>query len=273
MKHRKIAFIGAGNMARAMVMGMLEDGYPAKSITIANRSAEKLAFFKAQGVRVTQDNRQAVEGAETVVLAVKPDQVKEVCQQISSQLEDDTLVVSVAAGISTDFIAHCVGKALPIARVMPNTASAVSAGVTGVFFNEVVDEAQANYIEDLFSTISLVVSLEEEQQLPIVTAVSGSGIAYYFRIMEYMQQEAVRLGLPEDVAKVMVAQTALGAAKCALESDDDLGTLCKQVISPGGTTQAALEVMDQYELESIMCKAMRAAFDRSKEITEALCKH
>lgn len=272
MQHKKITFIGAGNMARAIVLGMLNNFYPQSHITISNRSSEKLSFYDELELKTTQDNIAAVKGAEVVVLAVKPHQIKEVCEQIKDKLAKNTLIVSVAAGITTDYIMHCLGGSRAVVRCMPNTGSAVSAGVTGVFANAYVTPAQEALIEAVFSPISMIVWLEDEELVSVVTAVSGSGIAYYFQIMEAMQQEAIRLGLPEEVVKFMVAQTALGAAKMSLESEDDFATLRDAVVSPGGSTASALQAMEASGLDATIQGGMQAALNRSKEMAEELCK-
>lgn len=272
MHYKKITFIGSGNMARAIVLGMLEDNYPTAMLTMTNRSAKKLDYYSERGIQVTQDNGAAVKDADVVVLTVKPYQIQEACRELVGKLKKDVLIISVAAGITTEFITQCLSGEYAVVRAMPNTALAVSAGVTGVFANDYVTATQEELVEEIFAAISLIVWLEDETLIPVVTAVSGSGIAYYFRFMELMECEAVNMGLPAEVVKVMVAQTALGAAKLALELDDDFKKLCENVTSPNGTTERALAVMDENNLGVTVQNVMRAAFNRSKEITEELCK-
>lgn len=271
MEHKNITFIGAGNMARAIVLGMLNAFYPSEQITMSNRSAEKLVFFEELETAVCQNNQNAVANADVVILAVKPNQIGGVCQEIAAVLPPHALVISVAAGITTEFIDAQLGGDRAVVRAMPNTGSAVSAGVTGLFANAAVTDEQDQFAEALFSAISLVVWLEDEHLIPVVSAVSGAGIAYYFRFMEIMQQEAINLGLPEDVVKFMVAQTALGAAKLALESDKGFAELRSDVASPNGTTQSAITAMDNAQLEAVIVGGMQAAIERSKEMTEELC--
>lgn len=272
MQHKKITFIGAGNMTKAIVLGMLNNFYQQSCITVTNRSSEKLKFYKKLGMQTTQDNIAAVKGAKVIVLAVKPNQIQTVCEEIKAHLAQDALIISVAAGITTEYMAHCLGGTRAIVRTMPNTGSAVSAGVTGIFANEHVTSLQEELVEALFSAISLVVWLEDEALIPVVTAVSGAGIAYYFRIMEVIEQEAIDLGLPKEVVKLMVAQTALGAAKLSLESEDDFTTLRNAVVSKGGTTESALKSMEAAHLPAAIRGGMQAALARSKEMTEELCK-
>ena len=265
MNNKKITFIGAGNMARALVQGLLDNDYPAQLITMSNRSHGKLHFFAEQGIHVTQDNKAAVKQADIVILAVKPDQLESVCRQIADVLSTHAVIVSVAARVTTDAIQAWFDDDRAIVRAMPNTGVAVSAGVTGLFASDdVSDEAQA-LVEELFAVTSMVVWLEDESLLAAVTALSGSGIAYYFRFMEILQEEAVRLGLPDDVAKFMVAETALGAAKMVLESDEDIVTLRRYVTSPNGSTERALAVMDEAGLQDIISEAMQAVVDHVKD--------
>ena len=272
MQHKKITFIGSGNMARAIVLGMLNNFYPAEMITMSNRSAKKLDYYSELGIQITQDNVAAITEADVIVLAVKPHQIQEVCCELAGKINKAALIISVAAGITTEFVGQCLGGEYAVVRAMPNTGSAVSAGVTGVFANDQVTPEQEEFVEEVFSAISLIVWLEDENLIPVVTAVSGSGIAYYFRFMELMGQEAVVMGLPAEVVKVMIAQTALGAAKLALESDDDFKKLRENVISPNGTTERALAAMDEHDQQATVQSVMRAALNRSKEMTEELCK-
>lgn len=265
-----ITFVGAGNMARAIIMGMMDDS-TFSTITVTNRTKEKLTFFAERGLVVMQDNVKGVKNADVVVLAVKPKDVAEVCVEIAPALKSNALIISVAAGITTDFIQKKLGTKHAIIRAMPNTGSEVQAGVTGIFANEFATDEHVECAEDLFASIGLVVTLDDEQQIPIVTATSGSGIAYFFKFMEIMQQKAVDLGLPEDVVRLMVAQTALGAAKLTLESDESIATLCDHVVSPNGTTQKALDTMMAAGLEAAIQNGMSAAITRSKELTETLC--
>ncbi len=271
MEYLNITFIGAGNMARAIVLGIIEAGYPANKITLTDHSDDKLAHFKKLGARVTQDNYKAVEHADVVLFAVKPNHIKTACKEIKEGLQEKTLIISIAAGVPTTFIEDCLGGERPVARAMPNTASSVSAGVTGIFVNKHVVAAQELFIENLLETIGMLIFVDDESQIPIITATSGSGIAYYFRFMEIMAQEVVKQGLPEEVAKFMVAQTALGAAKLSLESEDDFTTLIKHVSSPNGTTQAALDSMNAANIQTVLIDAMHAAKKRSQELTEDLC--
>lgn len=258
MRHKKITFIGAGNMARALVQGLLENNYSPQFITMSNRSYDKLLSFSEQGMHITQDNVAAAKQADVIIIAVKPDQVVSVCQQIAGVVSKHVIIISVAARVTIDDIQACFKQDLAIVRAMPNTGVAVSAGVTGLCANHVVHEEVQDIVEELFGMMSLVVWLEDESLLAAVTALSGSGIAYYFRFMELMAEEAVRLGLPKEEARFMVAETALGAAKLVLESSEEIATLRQHVTSPNGSTEQALKVMEKGGLKEMLCKAMQA---------------
>jgi pyrroline-5-carboxylate reductase len=272
MEHQNITFIGAGNMARSIVLGMLNAFYPQDKITISNHTPDKLRFFDELDVQTTTDNIAAVKHADIVILCVKPFRIGEVCQQIATHLSDTTLVISIAAGVTTQHLESCLGHNNAIVRVMPNTAVSVSSGVTGMFATDSVSPEQEELVEGVFSSIGLVVWLEDESLMPVVTAIFSSGVAYYLRVMELMGEEAVAMGLPDEVVKVMIAQTAFGAAKLALESEESLVELRKAVVSPGGTTASALSSFDKDKLDSTMRNAIRAAVNRSNEMTEELCK-
>jgi pyrroline-5-carboxylate reductase len=271
MAGHRIVFIGAGNMARTMASGLLAGGVEASTITMTNRSAEKLETFKALGMQTTTDNVAAVKQADVVILAVKPYQVAAVCAQIGQVLSDGALVVSVAAGVPMDFITQQLGQLRPVFAAMPNIAAAVEAGVTGLCANEAATDEQLDIVEALFSAMGMVVWLEDENELPAVTAVSGSGIAYFFQFMAYMQSAAQSYGLPADVVKYMIAQTALGAAKMALELEDEFVDLSQQVASPQGATAKGLEVMDAANMQKIVDDTMQAVIQRFTEMTEDLC--
>lgn len=258
-------------MTRAIVLGLLQYDYPENLITLSNRSAEKLDFYRALSLQTTQDNAASVSSADVVVLAVKPYQIKAVCEEISDKLSEHAVVISVAAGITVAHIEKALGRSSPVVRAMPNIGSMVSAGVTGMFANTFVSEPQREFVESLFRSTGIALWLSEETLVPAITAVSGSGIAYYFLFMEIMAKEAEHLGLSADVVELLVSQTVLGAAKLSLESDQSFAALRESVISPNGTTEQAIKSMNNASIEQTITNAMRAAFKRSKEITETLC--
>lgn len=273
MTQKRITLIGAGNMARAIVLGMIQAGYPKDNITLSNPTREKLDYFKQLGVQTTTHNTEAAQHADVILLCVKPNKIETVCSEIRDCVANSTLIISIAASITTDFIAECLGGERAIVRVMPNTAVCMSAGVVGLYARDGVTEEQQEFVENLFSEVAAVIWLEDEAMMPVITSVFGSGIAYYYRFIELMSQEAVAMGLPQEAAEILTAQTALGAAKLTLESGETLANLRAAVTSKGGTTQAALDSFEKDDLESTIRDAIQAAYNRSKETTEELCKH
>jgi len=271
MQQHRIVFIGAGNMARTMALGLLAAGVDPASITMTNRSSEKLIPFEKLGMQITTDNATAVKQADVVVLAVKPYQIAAVCAQIGSVLPEQAVIISVAAGVPMQFITQQLGRLVPVFAAMPNIASAVESGVTGLCANEIATDAQLDEVEAFFSTMGMVVWLEDEEGLAPVAAVSGSGIAYFFQFMAYMQNAAKAYGLPEDVLKYMIAQTALGAAKMALEWEDTFPVLCRQVASPQGATAEGLAVMESAHMQQTVEATMQAVLKRLAQMTEDLC--
>lgn len=268
---QQVVFIGAGNMARTMASGLLAAGVDPSTITMTNRSTEKLLAFEKLGMQISTDNVEAVKYADIVILSVKPYQIAAVCAQIGSSLKAGAIVVSVAAGVPMNFITQQLGCMLPVFAVMPNIAAAVESGVTGLCANEFASDEDLDCIEALFSTMGMVVWLEDEGSLPAIAAVSGSGIAYFFQFMAYMQRAAQEYGLPADIVKYMVAQTALGAAKMALEFDEEFEVLCQQVASPKGATAEGLKVMQDANMQQTVQDAMQAVTKRFAEMTEELC--
>lgn len=271
MATQTIGFIGAGNMATTMAMGLLEAEMSPEHVYLSNRSAEKLQPLAKLGMQTTQDNKAVAKDCDVVVLAVKPYQVADVCREISASLKDNAIIISVAAGVSAAFIKEHLGRNLPVFIAMPNVASAVGAGVTGVVAPEDVSDDICDEIEDVLSMLGMVVWLEDEAGLPAITAISGSGIAYFFKFMSCMEQGAAAFGLPDDVTRFMVAQTALGAAKMAIESEESNEILCQRVASPGGATAAGLTVMDDAKLSATMQSTMQAVIKRFLDMADETC--
>lgn len=271
MTIQKIGFIGAGNMATTMAMGLFEAEITPANVLLSNRSPEKLQPLAKLGMQTTQDNTVVAKDCDVIVLAVKPKQIADVCREISKSLKKDAIIISVAAGVSATFISKNLGRELPIFVAMPNVASAVGAGVTGVVMPESATEAMCDEVEDVLSMLGMVVWLEDEAGLPAITAISGSGIAYFFKFMACMEQAAAEMGLPADVTRFMVAQTALGAAKMSIESDESSEDLCQRVASPGGATAAGLAVLDDANLSDTMQNTMQAVMKRFLDMADDVC--
>ena len=272
MLHKKIGFIGAGNMARSLASGLIDNGLPPGQVELSDPdSATREALNNQLKVTVFTDNRDLVENAEIVVFAVKPQALKAVATEVAEQIQQHKpLVISIAAGVRSDDLERWLGGDLAVVRVMPNTAALVGSGASGMVANAKVGDAERNLAESIMRAVGVVAWVDNEDQLDIVTALSGSGPAYYFLVMEALEQAAVDAGLPADTARLLTLETAFGAAKMALESGDEPSILRKQVTSKGGTTEAALGVLEENGLREIFNKALVAASERSAELADLL---
>ncbi|MFU2326988.1 Pyrroline-5-carboxylate reductase [compost metagenome] len=270
MSKTRIAFIGAGNMAASLIGGLRAKGLEAAQIRASDPGEETRARVSAEhGIEVFADNAQAIEGADVVVLAVKPQAMKAVCEAIRPNLKPGQLVVSIAAGITCASMNNWLG-AQPIVRCMPNTPALLRQGVSGLFATAEVTAEQRQQAQELLSAVGIALWLSEEQQLDAVTAVSGSGPAYFFLLIEAMTAAGVKLGLPADIAAQLTLQTALGAAHMAVSSDVDAAELRRRVTSPAGTTEAAIKSFQANGFEALVEKALGAAAHRSAEMAEQL---
>lgn len=272
MSKTRIAFIGAGNMAASLIGGLRAKGLDAAQIRASDPGEETRARVKAEhGIEVFADNAQAIQGVDVVVLAVKPQAMKAVCEAIRPSLKPNQLVVSIAAGITCASMNNWLG-AQPIVRCMPNTPALVRQGVSGLYATAEVSAEQRQQAQELLSAVGIALWLDEEQQLDAVTAVSGSGPAYFFLLIEAMTAAGVKLGLPPEIAAQLTVQTALGAAHMAASSDVDAAELRRRVTSPAGTTEAAIKSFQAGGFEALVEKALGAAAHRSAEMAEQLGK-
>lgn len=271
---QKICFIGGGNMASSLVGGLINNQYPADHICITDPDPQKLEqLAQHYKVNTLSDNIEAVAQSDIVVLAVKPQVLAEVCQQIASTTcEKRPLVISIAAGIRSTDIDRWLGHDNAIVRCMPNTPSLIQSGATGLFANSQCHDAQRDTAEKILQSAGITLWVEEEDQLDAVTAVSGSGPAYFFLMMEAMQQAGVELGLDETTASLLARQTALGAGRMAMEGTDDPATLRAKVTSKGGTTAAAIASFEQSGFSDMVTRALSAARDRARELADELGK-
>ncbi len=269
-KHMTITFIGAGNMARSLIAGIAQDNKALK-IRVADPDQNQLDAIRRHWPEVVTatDNLAVLDGADVVVLAVKPQVMAEVLAPMRALAQQQRPVfVSVAAGIREASLNGWLGGGLPVVRCMPNTPALVQAGATGLFANEHVLPAQRSLAESILRSVGITLWFEDESALDAVTAVSGSGPAYFFLVMEAMQAAAEALGLKAEDAHLLVVQTALGAAKLALESDDAPAELRRKVTSKGGTTEAALNQLNAGDLTGLFAKALQAAATRSRELAQ-----
>ncbi|WP_460047304.1 pyrroline-5-carboxylate reductase [Sessilibacter sp. MAH2] len=265
-----VAFIGAGNMAGAMIGGLLARGLPKEQLIATARTPERCeALSKEFGIEATSDNKAAVEQSDIVLLAVKPNAMKEVCLEIAPHLKADAVIITVAVGIPISTYIGWLGEHA-IIRCMPNTPSLVQLGAIGLYANELCSETQKSSAQSVLSAIGLCVWVDTEEQIHAVTAVSGSGPAYFFLILEAMIEEGVRQGLNVEVAKQLAIQTALGAATLAAQSPDQPAELRRKVTSPNGTTEQAIKQFESENLRAIFSRAMTACSNRSKAMGEEL---
>lgn len=272
MKTQQIGFIGGGNMASSLIGGLVSNGYPAEKIAALDLDAEKLAYLsKTFGINSTQDSGVLVASADVLVLAVKPQHMQSVAEEVSSAIKQKApVVVSIAAGIRVDALERWLGGKLPIVRCMPNTPALVKTGATGLYANAQVSESQKDQVESLLRAVGVTVWVEEEDELDAVTALSGSGPAYFFMMMEALEEAGIEAGLSQKTAQLLTQETALGAAKMALESSEPAGVLRQRVTSPGGTTERAIGVMGDRGLNDIFRAAVLAAKERSIELSDEL---
>ncbi|MFT6028989.1 MAG: pyrroline-5-carboxylate reductase [Oleiphilaceae bacterium] len=268
---KKICFVGAGNMANAIIGGLVQNGFSAHSIIASSPSEEHLQQIKSNwGVQTSSDNAASVKQADVIVLSVKPQVLKQVCEQLSANLKHRPLIISIAAGIELNSLNAWLGLDQSIVRCMPNTPAQVLKGASGLISNEHVSEEQKALSAELFSGIGIVEWLLNEAQMHSVTALSGSGPAYIFLMIEAMEAAAIKQGIDAGTARKLAAQTVLGAAQMVLDSDISPGQLKQNVMSPGGTTERAIQVFEQSDLSGIVDKAMQAAADRSEELAAIL---
>lgn len=262
-------------MARSLIGGLLADHWPAERIRVSDPDPGQIDVIRRQypGVFTTADNHNNVELADIVVLAVKPHSVKEVAQELAGLLsKNKTLIISIAAGINSANLSQWLRGEFPVVRCMPNTPALVSSGATGLFANDHVTAQQRDIAESILRAVGLTLWVEQESQLDTVTALSGSGPAYFFLIMEAMEEAAKLLGLEESAARLLTLQTAFGAAKLALESQESVATLRQRVTSPGGTTEKAIAVLERGDIRKLFSDALQAAASRSTEIANELGK-
>lgn len=272
MDRDRIVFIGGGNMARSLVAGLVGDGYPAERIRVTDPDeGQRARLARSLGIETGADNQAAVADADVIVLAVKPQAMEAVCTDLAPGLAGrEPLIVSVAAGVRAEAIARWLGYDGPLVRCMPNTPALLQAGITALFPNARVSDDQRSRAESILRAAGSVIWIDDEALMDTVTGISGSGPAYFFRFMEVMEEAAVARGLDRDKARLLVIETALGAARMALESSDDPGTLRQNVTSKGGTTAAALDVLEQGGLAELVDRAVGAAAERAAELGDQL---
>jgi len=268
----QLAFIGAGNMAQALIGGLVKQGIAADRIVATDPLPAALDKLRSIApVRTAADNLTAIANADVVVLAVKPQVMKQVLQPLANTVQQRRpLIISIAAGIEIASIARWLGAELPIVRCMPNTPALVQLGATGLFANAQVNAEQKKLADSILRAVGIALWVDSEAQLDAVTAVSGSGPAYFFLVMEAMRDAGVKLGLPREVAEQLTLQTALGAARMACDSDVDVVELRRRVTSPNGTTERAIASFENDQLRAVFERALNACDARSRELAKEL---
>lgn len=263
-----LCFIGGGNMARSLIGGLLAQGAQAGQLRVSDPVATQRDALREQfGVETFADNLQAAANAAVIILAVKPQEMRNVITALAPALTQRPLLISVAAGIRASDIRRWSGD-LPVVRCMPNRPALQGCGMTGLFATADVGREHRELAAEILGAVGATVWLEQESQMDAVTAVSGSGPAYFFLLVEMLEQAGIALGLPAEVSRQLAVETAYGAGRMAREASESPATLREQVTSKGGTTAAALQVLEQAKVRDIFAAAVAAAAQRSAELAE-----
>lgn len=272
MDKLKIGFIGSGNMARALIGGLCASGVPVKNIVTFDPDITRLEKLCDDfDTRAASNNQSMVDTCDVIVLAVKPQAMQTVVSELTVT-RSNALFLSIAAGIRTHTLTRWFGSKIALVRAMPNTPAVVQAGAAGLYATAGVSTHQREMAESILRAVGVTLWVEDESQLDAITALSGSGPAYFFYMMEAMEKAAEELGLPLKTARLLSVQTALGAAKLALELGEAPEILRQKVTSPGGTTEAAINHMNNHACQDIIKMAVKAAYDRSNKLAEELEK-
>lgn len=267
MNQTRISFLGGGNMATSVIGGLVDAGHRPELITVSDPIEDSLRRLRANWpVHTTRSNLDAIADADVIMLAVKPQVLVEVCTEIRGKLPSGILILSIAAGKSTTTINQALGGKCAVIRCMPNTPALVKEGASVLFANSRVNEAQKHIAQSILAAVGTVSWIEDEALMDAVTAVSGSGPAYFFLVIESMIEAGVKLGLAPELARDLAIQTALGAAQLAKSSEDEVAELRRKVTSPKGTTERAIQTFESLQLRDIFSRAMEACAARSKEL-------
>ena len=264
-----IAFIGGGNMAQALIGGLIARGLPSTRITVSDPVPQIQDILRQQDIQVCDDNVMAIAQADVIVLAVKPQVLAQVLQPLTDKISNQ-LVISIIAGAPIALISNVLNGYQRIVRVMPNTPALVQCGASGLYASEHVGQLDRERATQILSATGLAIWVNQEKQIDAVTALSGSGPAYFFYLMEAMIQAGKNLGLDEKTASALTLQTALGAAQMAITSENTPAQLRRNVTSPNGTTQAAIESLEQFQVSQHIQTALAAAEKRSEALAHEL---
>ncbi|WP_019121335.1 pyrroline-5-carboxylate reductase [Brevibacillus massiliensis] len=264
----RIGFLGAGSIVEAMMDGMLKEGLlPAEQISVTNRSnAERLSYLHDQyNVCAVYDKEQLIRSVDLLILGIKPADAAKACQELRGLVRPDQLVISVVAGVSTDLIGTWLGADCPIVRAMPSTSSAVGLSTTGIAPGRYADDTHLQLARLLFSSIGYVHTVPEEE-IDIITGLAASGPAFIYYLVEAMEGAGVAAGLSPEMAREMTVQTLHGAAQMLLQTKTEPSVLRQKITSPGGTTQAGLEILNQYDFQKAVSSAILRAAERAREL-------
>jgi pyrroline-5-carboxylate reductase len=270
-----VGFIGAGNMARSLAGGLARNGWPRDRIALSDPDhTQRAAVTQSLGLTVHDNNLEVARQADILVFAVKPQLLAQVATELAVTVQQKKpLVISIAAGVRSADIERWLGGNIPIVRAMPNTPALIGSGAAGLYGNARVTETQHDQAESILRAVGATVWVTDEQLIDVVTALSGSGPAYFFLVMEALEEAAIKAGLDPTHARLLTLETAVGAAKMALEGSEEPALLRKRVTSPGGTTEAAINVMEQSGLRRILGEAVAAATRRAHELGDLFGKN
>ncbi len=270
MRKAKIGFLGGGNIARSLMAGLIQDGIDPSTLLVADRHPEKLAQLSAKfQVSIFPDVKEVAERADLLILAIKPINIESLCREIRPLLTNRRpIIISLATGIRIHDLTVWLGQSLPIVRAMPNTPAMFQAAATALFANDESSTGEREMTEKIMRSVGITAWLSKEEDIESIIAIAGSAPAYYFRIMELMQEIGEEMGLSPEMTQLFITQTLFGAGKMALESSKPLSELRAQVTSKGGTTFAALQAFEQGGLKELLHQALYAARNRGFEIAE-----
>ena len=272
--HPLVGFIGAGNMARSLASGLVRNGWSRDRVILSDPdNDQRRTIENVLGAKTFSDNTLVATQADLLVLAVKPQVLAEAAKAVATTVQQKKpLVISIAAGVRLEDIERWLGGGLPLVRAMPNTAALIGSGATGLYANRRVDAKMRDQAESILRAVGVTVWLEDEYLIDVVTALSGSGPAYFFLVMEALEQAGIEAGLDPKQARLLTLETAFGAAKMALEGHEEPALLRHRVTSPGGTTEQAVKVLEDGGLRRLFKNAVQSAVYRAREIADMFGK-
>ncbi|HEC27349.1 MAG TPA: pyrroline-5-carboxylate reductase [Gammaproteobacteria bacterium] len=264
--------IGGGNMAESLIAGLLASGHKASAIQVSEPDINRREYLSTEyGIHCLDNNSVLAGQSDILLFAVKPQLLRQVAEPLKQVVQaKHPLIISIVAGVRSSDLDRWLGGGLAIVRVMPNTPALVRAGASGLYANHLVNSLQRDLAESILRSVGITVWLENEAQMDIVTALSGSGPAYIFRVIEAMEEVATRAGLERETSRLLAIETVLGAARLAMESDDTPAELRCKVTSPSGTTEKGLQQLELGNIEQLFDNAINAAIDRSREMGDEL---